>query len=155
MHLRSALPQVSVLLILLETLHHSDTHTDRVCAQVQHQRAQLHIQLHSCCGVGGLARGWGIWKRGFGTRLLVSGVGTRPWVRGGLRGPVWLLVTAALCLSLFLVIDCSNTPISAASSMLCENSRMIGRSTFTSKSGEGGSTQASYREQCNSGDHIV
>lgn len=73
--------------------------------------------------------------------LVVRGVGFRPLLTGGLRGPTGLLVTAAICLSLPLIMDCSKTPISAAisaaSSVLCKNTRMIGRSVFPSKPEEG------------------
>ena len=44
--LRPALPQMGMLLVLLEALHHADAHTHRVCADRQHQGAQLHIKLH-------------------------------------------------------------------------------------------------------------
>ena len=99
-----------MLLILLETLHHSDTHTHRIGAEVQHQRAQCHSKLHCCCGVGGLARGWGLPEGGVGARLLVvMGGGSGPVVRGGLRGPGGLLVTAGPRRSLPLIIDCSST----------------------------------------------
>ena len=66
----------------------------------------------------------------------MSGGESRPLLTGGLRGPAGLLITAALCPRLLLIIDCSNTPFSTGSSVLCKNSRTIGRSTFPSKSEE-------------------
>lgn len=84
----------------------------------------------------------------------MRGVGCRPLLMGGLRGPVGLLVTAALCLSLPLIMNCSDTPISAASSMLCKNKQHDWK-IYVPKQTRRGFTQGGCTEQCNSGEHAM
>ena len=48
-NLGSALPKMSMLLVLLQAFHHPDGYTNRICADRQDQGAELDGKLHSCC----------------------------------------------------------------------------------------------------------